>query len=296
MRRIEPKIELALDVKNHLGETPVWSQAEQALYWVNCEEPAELLRWAPGSAEVRRWPMPARIGGFVLKQGGGALVVLADGLYDMDFGTGRLGLRVPSPFDGGISLHECICDPSGRFWVGSINDAVNPDNLHPGGGKLFRLDGDELVPVIEDISCSNGLAFSPDGRTLYHTDAPTGRCYKWDCDPATGEIGNQRLLLELAPGEGFVDGATVDAEGGYWATIVYSGYLRRYLPDGSYDLEVKLPFVNPTKVVFGGSDLDTLYITSMAQGAPGEVEPGLDGGLYAFKPGVKGRPDIMFAG
>lgn len=289
-----PVIGLVLDAKNHLGETPVWSAAEQALYWVNCEEPPELLRWDSRSGAVRRWPMPKRIGGFVLKQSGGALVVLADGLYDFDFASGSLALRVASPLPAGVSLHECVCDPAGRFWVGAINDAIGPDNLHPGGGALFRLDGDALVPVIEDVSCANGLAFSPDGRTLYFADSPTGRCDRWDVDPTTGAISNRRPLIELAPGEGFVDGATVDAEGGYWATIVYTGGLRRYRADGSLDRDIRLPFRNPTMVCFGGPDLGTMFITTLSEGEG--TEAGRDGGLFAFRPGVTGVPEILFPG
>lgn len=290
MKSVMPTIDRVLDANNHLGETPVWSVAEQALYWVNCEHEPMLLRWDPKSGERRSWPMPERIGGFVLKKTGGALVVLSSGLFDFDFATGALVKRVASPLPKGVSLHECKCDPTGRFWVGAINDAIGPGNLNPGGGALFRLDGDRLVPVIEGISCANGLAFAPDGRTLYFTDSPTSVCHAWDLDPATGAISNKRQLIELGPGEGFVDGATVDAEGGYWATIVYTGGLRRYLPDGTCDLEVKLPFLNPTMVAFGGEALDTLYITTMGAGGTER-----DGGLFAFRPGVKGAPEPLLA-
>lgn len=294
MRTIEPTIELALDVKNHLGETPVWSEAEQVLYWVNCEEPSEILRWDPASGALSRWAMPQRCGGFVLKKGGGALVTLARGLYDFDFGTGALTLRVSSPLPEGISLHECVCDPSGRFWTGSINDTINPNNLLPGGGQFFRLDGDTLVPVIDGISCANGVGFSPDGKTLYFSDSPTGRCDKYAVDPATGELGPRETFFQLGAGEGFVDGATVDADGGYWPTIVYSGWLRRYLPDGTLDLVIKLPFFNPTKLAFGGKNLDTVYVTTMSEG-DGEPD-GRDGGLFALKPGFKGVSEPLFVG
>jgi sugar lactone lactonase YvrE len=291
MRTITPTIELALDAKNHLGETPVWSQEESALYWVNCEEPPELLRWNPKSGELKRWAMPERIGGLVLKKGGGALVVLARGLHDFDFATGTRTMRVPSPLPEGVSLHECKCDPSGRFWVGSINEAIGPGNMSPGGASFFRLDGDTLTPVIENISCANGLAFSPDGRALYFSDSTTGRCDRWDVDPATGAISNGRPFFTLAEGEGFVDGAAMDSEGGYWPAIVYAGWLRRYLPDGTLDVSVKLPFLNPTMSTFGGDDLETLYITTLSEG-----EPGRDGGLFAFKPGVRGAPTSLFSG
>jgi L-arabinonolactonase len=290
MKSIEPKIDLALDAQNHLGETPVWSVAEQALYWVNCEHEPKLQRWSPTTGERTEWAMPERIGGFVFKKAGGLLVTLASGLFDFDPATGELTKRVSSPLPDNISLHECKVDPTGRFWTGSINNAIGPGNLNPGGGALMRLEGDTLVPVIEGISCANGLAFSPDGTKLYFTDSPTAKTHVYDLDPKTGAISNQRLLIDLGPGEGFVDGAGMDAEGGYWPTMVYTGALRRYTADGSWEQEIKLPFRNPTMCTFGGADLDTLYITSMGEGGNEH-----DGGLYAWKPGVKGLPEPLLA-
>lgn len=296
MRTIEPRIELAVDAKNTVGETPVWSPSEDALYWIDCEGPPQIQRWHPESGEIARWEMPERCGGLVLKKGGGALVTLASGLFNFDFESGALEKRVPSPLPDHVALHECACDPTGRFWVGAIDHRVGPANMHPGGAKLFRLDDDSLVSVIKGISCANGLAFSPDGRTLYISDSTTQRCDRYDLDPASGEISNRQTFFQLDPADGFVDGATVDTEGGYWATLVYAGRLRRYLPDGTLDLEVKLPFDNPTKPAFGGSNMRTLFITSTSQSL-GDVETSqLDGGLFAFKPGLTGRPDPLFAG
>jgi len=289
MQTIRPGVEMVLDIGNHLGETPVWSVAEQALYWVNCEHDPELLRWNPATGNLRRWPMQERIGGVVLKKDGTLLVVLARGLYDFDPATGDMALRVASPLGEGVSLHESAVDPTGRFWVGAINEAISPDNPAPGGGKLFRLDGNELVPVIDNISCANGLAFAPDGKSLYFSDTLTFRLDKWDLDPASGAISNCRTLANTSLETGVIDGATVDSEGGYWATLVFAGKLCRYLPDGTPDILVELPFMNPTKVAFGGPDLETLYITTMGEGGV----PGKDGGLYAWKPGFKGLAEPM---
>lgn len=293
MRTITPQFTRITDLTNTVGETPVWSVADQALTWINCEEEPEILRWHAATGAVQRWPMPERVGGFVFKQSGGALVVLANGLHDFDFATGKLTPRLASPLAPPVALHECGCDRQGRFWVGAIDKRVGPDNPFPGGAKVFRLDGDELVPMIEGYSCANGLAFSPDGRTLYTSDSTTQRCDRYALDPATGDISERETFFQ--PDAGFVDGAAVDAEGGYWATLVYAGKLRRYLPDGTPDIEVVLPFANPTKVAFGGKDMRTLFITSTAQGFSDEVNP-LDGGLFAFETEVAGRPDTMFAG
>ena len=286
MKLIAPKLELVIDADNYLGETPIWAPTEQALYWVNCEQEPELHRWDARSGARRVWPMPQRIGGFVLKDGGGALVVLADGLYDADLESGALSLRVKSPLVH-AALHECHCDRQGRFWVGSIDHRISALDMRPGGGGFFRLDDDRLTQVFDGVSCSNGLAFSPDGRTLYHSDSPTAIVHAWDLDPDSGAVSNEREFFRLGEGEGLCDGATVDAESGYWAALVFGSRLRRYLPDGTLDIEVKLPFNAPTKLAFGGSDLGTLYITTNKMRPEGQGTKML-GGVYAFRPGFQG--------
>jgi sugar lactone lactonase YvrE len=283
--QITPSLDLAVDAGNYLGESPLWSAEEQALYWINCEQPAELLRWRPDANERRSWPMPARIGGFVLKQAGGVLAVLADGIYDLDLESGALELRLRSPLEH-AALHECACDRQGRLWVGGIDHRLGSEGV-TGGGSLFRLDGDQLVEVEAGISCSNGLAFSLDGRTLYHSDAPTKVVHAWDLDPTTGTLSGKREFFRLGPDDGYCDGATVDAEDGYWVALVFAGKLRRYLPSGGIDVEVALPFAAPTKPAFGGPDLSTLYLTTTRLMLASENDR-LSGGVFSFRPGVKG--------
>lgn len=296
MRQFKPEVRRVVDARNHTGETPVWSVSERALYWIDCHGPPRIQRWDPATDEVQQWEMPERCGGIVLKPDGGALVTLASGLFDFDFATGKLTLRTPSPLPDHVALHECAVDPTGRFWVGAIDTRVGPGNLHPGGAKLFRMEGSSLVSVVEGISCANGLAFSPNGRTLYISDSTTQRCDAYDLDPASGAIANRRTFFQLKPEEGFVDGAAVDDEGGYWATLVYAGKLRRYLPDGALDLEIALPFDNPTKPAFGGEDMRTVFLTSTSETlGEGPGNP-LDGGLFALTAEVTGRPDPRFVG
>lgn len=292
-------VTLALDAANYLGETPVWSAEEQALYWVNCEHEPMLSRWDPATGARQDWPMPERIGGFVLKAGGGAIVVLARGLHDFDFGSGTLTLRVPSPLPDHISLHEVQCDRDGRLWVGAINHRLRDTPQLPGGGMLFRLDGDTLVPEVEGINCANGLAFSPDGTRLYLSDSPKATIECWTLDRATGRLSERRTFATIAEGAGFVDGATVDSEGGYWATLVYGAAIRRYAPDGSIADTITLPFANPTKVAFGGADLRTLFITT-TQMIPRSGKPNfgqeLLGGIFQIEPGGVGMVDPLFGG
>lgn len=290
------EVKVAYDAGNYLGETPIWSGEDKALWWVNCEHPPELHRWDPASGQHRKWDMPMRIGGFVPKASGGLLVALADGLYDFDPASGELTHRVASPFPPQVKLHECHTDRQGRFWIGAYDHAF-PADRNASGGAICRLDGDKLTPVIEGIAVANGLAFSPDGRTIYASDSPKRTVEAYDLDPETGEVSNRRPFIELNEGEGFVDGATVDSEGGYWLANVGAGALRRYLPDGTLDRIVALPFTNPTKPAFGGQDLATLYVTSTRMAMPAvSEETAPNGPVYALKPGETGVAEVPFAG
>lgn len=289
-----PAVTCAFDPGNYLGETPLWSADEQALYWVNCEQPPQVHRWQPRTGAHDVWPMPARVGGIVLAPGARLLVVLADGIYDFNPADVALNRRVSSPLPDHVALHETQCDRQGRLWVGAYDHHFTADNRDARGGAIFRLDGDRLTPVIPEISVANGMAFSPDGRTLYVSDSPTRTVDAYDLDPATGEIANRRAFLSLGDGEGFVDGATVDAEGGYWLAAVSAGTVRRYLPDGSLERVVRIPASNPTKPAFGGPDLATLYVTTTRL----KIGPDCDanGAVYAFEPGVTGVAEPLFAG
>lgn len=289
-------VTLALDADNYLGETPIWSVRGQALWWVNCEQPAALHRWSPRTGAHENWPMPARIGGFVEKAGGGLLVVLADGLYDFDPLTGGLKVRVRPGLPEQIKLHECHCDRQGRFWVGAYDHDFHTDRS-AAGGHFYRLDGDTLTPVVDGIAVANGLAFSPDGRTMYAASSPSRKIDALDLDPATGAVSNRRTFIQFGPEEkGFLDGATVDAEGGYWLAMVGIGEVRRYRPDGSLDRTIVMPCTNPTKPGFGGPDLATLYVTStrmkIQTDRSGEDR---NGGLYAIVPGERGVPEVPLA-
>lgn len=289
------EVTLALEAQNHLGESPMWSAQDQALWWVNCEQPPELHRWHPESGTHEIWPMPQRIGGFVHTAGGGLLLALADGIFDFDLESEALTLRAPSPLPPHVKLHECGCDRQGRFWVGSF-DHHFPADRNAVGGAWFRLDGNALTPVIEGVSVSNGLAFSPDGRTLYCANTPSRCVEAFDIDPETGTLSNRRIFLSLAPGDGHIDGATVDAEGGYWLAVVATGTVRRYLPDGTLDRTIALPCSNPTKPAFGGADMKTLFATSTKMVIKAD-SPGaeLNGALFSVQTGFIGINEALFA-
>jgi sugar lactone lactonase YvrE len=240
--------------------------------------------------------MPKRIGGLATKTDGGLLVALADGVYDFDPTDGAVALRAASPLPGHVTLHECHCDRQGRFWVGSFDHRF-PGDRSAAGGAYFRLEDDILTPVIDGIAVANGLAFSVDGRTMYAASTPQRNVKAFDIDAKTGALSNERVFLTLAPGDGHIDGATVDAEGGYWLAVVAQGVVRRFRPDGTLDREIALPCSNPTKPAFGGPGMATLFVTS-TQMRIGPGGPGQDanGGLFALTTGFRGIPEKHFIG
>jgi L-arabinonolactonase len=290
------EVKRVVDADNHVGESPTWSPREQALWWINCDPDPAIFRWRPESGERRSWPMPRRIGALALGANGTMLVALSDGVYDFDPATAQLTLRARSPLPDHVKLHEGQCDRQGRFWIGAFDHRFPADRLAD-GGAWFRLDGDTLVPVIEGVAVANGLAFSPDGRTMYAASTPRRVVEAFDLDPETGTLSNGRTFVTLAPGGGHIDGATVDDQGGYWLAIVGKAAIRRYLPNGSFDREIALPFSNPTKPSFGGKTLATLFITSTKMRIGPEIQTEQEnGGLFALSPGFTGVADTPFAG
>ena len=167
-------------------------------------------------------------------------------------------------------------------------------------GSLWRLDTDLTAhKVIPGVGCSNGLAWSPDSRTMYFTDSHTNLVWAYDFDAASGEASNRRVFIDLSPEKFIVDGATVDSEGNYWLTISFGGKIFAYDPAGKRIRTVELPFDLPTCCEFGGPDLDTLYVTSATlrrdpKALAGQTKPG---GLFAIRGlGAKGLPLVPFKG
>lgn len=295
-----------------LGESPVWSEQEQALYWIdmgrwNGADPtpsvppsldapgaASINRFDPLTGATRRWGLPESIGCFALKAGGGALLAQVDGLFEMDFASGHRQRVAGVDSDRRVfRFNDGKCDRQGRFWVGQVQ-ARNSGEL---AGALFRYDGRSLEPQLQGIGAANGLAWSPDSRQMYFADVMKWAVWVFDFDPERGVASRQRLFAQFPVGV-VPDGAAVDEEGGYWIALYGTGKIARYRPDGSLDREVLLPVSQPTMLAFGGPKLDTLYITSAAQRLSEDqlAKQPAAGGIFAFEPGVRGLPEPLFRG
>ena len=192
--------------------------------------------------------------------------------------------------DPGIRMNEGGCDPDGRFYCGSMGY-----DMGTGRGTVYRFDTDGTVTtVIEHVSCSNGLAWSPDHRVTYYTDSPTQRVDAFDYDPASGLTG-RRPLVEIPADDGMPDGLTVDSEGYLWVAIWGGSAVHRYRPDGRLDGVVELPVPQVTAATFGGPDLADLYVTTSREHVADGTQPEA-GAVVRYRPGVTGLPVLPFAG
>lgn len=289
------KIRCVLDAKATIGESPVWSAEEQALYWVDSLAPA-LFRLDPYSGAQQSWWMPDLIGSFGLREAGGAVVALRNGLNLLDFETGALSFLAPDPEDDRPStrLNDGKVAPDGRFWVGAM-DHVHPRQPISG---LYRLDPDHsLHQMLDGLTVSNGLAWSPDGKTMFHADTPAQIITRYDYDLATGAIDNPRILAS-GPEACGPDGGATDMEGYYWSAGVAAGVLNRWSPDGRLDRQIKLPVPRPSCPCFGGPDMKTIFITSLRRNLTERqlADNPLSGGIFAIDVDVPGVPVARYRG
>ncbi len=284
LRRIGPQRDI-------LGESPVWDDRAQCLYWVDIRRPA-LQRYVPDTGRIDSWDMPDLVGSIALTEEGRLLVALPQfiGLFDTTTGSLESFARPPNRVPG-HRFNDGRCDRQGRFWVGSMHNLTRAPE-----GVLYKLEGPGgLEPVRGGICIPNSLAFSPDGRTMYFADSLRYTLFAYDYDPATGQMGEQRVFATTtAPC--IPDGSTIDAEGCVWNAQFDGGRIVRYTPEGVIDRVIELPVERPTCCAFGGRNLDTLYVTTASQKmSPEELDAQpLAGALLAFDVGVRGLPEPRF--
>lgn len=270
------------DGKARTGESPVWDAGENCLWWVDIPAGA-LYRLKDG--QIDSWVLGEDLGCVAPIATGGLLLALRSGLYRFESATGTKTLLAASLYDPSEQrFNDGKVGPDGRFWVGSIFEPRTGKHA-----KLYRFDKRGLIEVGGDVIVSNGLAWSPDGATLYHSDTRSHVIYRYD--HKDGEIGPRSIFAEVPQEKGRPDGAAVDAEGFYWSAQFAGQRIIRFAPDGTIDREIETPVQRPTMCAFGGKDLDILYVTSATDG--GEIKP-LDGATLSFKPGVTGAPVPAF--
>ncbi|GGI21089.1 SMP-30/gluconolactonase/LRE family protein [Oxalicibacterium faecigallinarum] len=286
----------ALDVRMQLGECPLWHPKESVLYWVDIDGCA-VHRFSPAENAHTQWKMPTEPGCIALRAGGGLLVALRSGLAFLDTSTGVLTMQAPPPYDPATTrFNDGRVDAAGRFWVGAIYEPRDQANA-----ALYRVQENVLHDSGKRATVSNGLAFSPDNRTMYHSDTTSHRIFAYDYDVQTGTISDERVFHAFSKERtdqygGRPDGGGVDSEGAYWAAMYEGGRLVRFAPDGTFLQEIALPVRCPTMMAFGGDDLRTLYITTVSKNRPESelAQHPLSGHLLQVRVDVPGLPEHFY--
>lgn len=292
----EASAECVLDAKAGVGECPLWCELEQALYWVDIY-PGKLNRFDPSTGRNQAWTLPEPIGSFALCLDGAVLVALKSGLFRFDLTSQALeSLACPEAHPAENRLNDGRCDRQGRFWVGSMQDPVNA--ARP-AGTLYRFGPkNQCEPLVDGLFVSNGLAFSPDGTRLYHSDSyPSVRTiWSWDIDPLDGSLSNRQTFVDTHGMAGRPDGGAVDADGCYWMAANDGWEIVRFSPAGKVDRRIGVPVAKPTMLAFGGPRLDVIYVTSIRPDGVDLADQPQAGGLFAIEAGVTGLPEPRFAG
>lgn len=269
------------------GEGPVWSPAWGGLRFVDMLAGAVLSLGSDGSVERRQ--VGTIVAALRPRSGGGAVIAVERG-FVLEEPNGSLSPVIKAWSGGDARMNDGACDPDGRFYCGSM-----AYDRRAGGGALYRLDPDLAVHrVLEGVTISNGLDWSPDGSLAYYADTETSRVDVFDYSPDSG-LSNRRPFARIDPDDGRPDGMAVDAGGGIWVTLNGGGALRRFAPDGTLDLVVETPTPHVTACTFGGSDLRTLFITTSRENVAEDEDP-VAGSLLACEPGATGSPTLEFAG
>ena len=285
-----PTVDVAVELEMTLGEGAFWDMARGSLVWVDILGGAlhELDRNAH-----HVYPVGTHVGVAVPRLSGGWALAVREGFgaFDPEKRQFELLRRVEV---AGTRMNDGNVDARGRFFAGSMLYTEEA-----GGGRLYRLDPDLSVSVVLDrVSVSNGIDWSPDGRTVYYVDSGARTIARYDYAVASGEWSNASTFVRLEEGEGFPDGLTVDNDGCVWLAVWDGAQVRRYTPNGSIDRIVEIPAPRVTSVGFGGSDLATLYVTTARVGLKASQleEFPLSGSVFALDPRVTGRARHPFAG
>ncbi len=279
-----------------LGEGPVWSAAEQALYFVDIKA-RFVHRIKAETLEVQSWSSPYEIGCIAPRQSGQWICAHQKGFAFLDLSLrGKVNLTpiaAPEAHLPGNRFNDGKCDPYGRFWAGTMDNAETAAT-----GSFYLLQKDRAPQIIDSqYQVTNGPAFSLDARTAYTNDSARRLTYAFDLS-ADGLPANRRVWLEHDPADGYPDGMTTDAEGCLWIAFWSGAKVVRFDPHGKRMSAIAVPVPHVTSCAFGGPNLDRLYITSASVGltAAEKAQAPLSGAVFACTPGVKGLPAFAYAG
>lgn len=286
---------LELEQDAMLGEGPVWDVRNEKLYWVDILN-GKLFVFEPDKREQVEYEMGEHLGALALREGEGAVLALKSGFALYDFEKEQIThLSDPEPDLPGNRFNDGKCDPSGRFWAGTMSY-----ELDHGAGSLYCLNTRLVYDLkLRTLTIPNGMAWNEDGDRMYFIDTVPGEIYVFDYDNKRAAISNRSLVARIPESEGYPDGMTIDEEGYLWVALYGGGKVIRIDPAGGETVfEVDVPVPKPTSCTFGGSRLDQLFITTARENMSEEevAQYPLSGSLFKAALPFQGMPPHRFGG
>jgi sugar lactone lactonase YvrE len=286
------KPEHIVSSQNIVGEGPLWNAQEKAIYWVDIDG-KKIQRFFPDTQKYDVFDMPIKICLMAFRSKGGMILGAENGFYFWD--TTHQNLEFISHPEAGKTearFNDGKVDRMGRLWAGTMT-------YQGASSSLYRMDSDLSVHQMETgLTISNGTGWSPDNKTMYFVDSFRYVVYAYDFNFKEGTISNRRPFVQENESFGVPDGLTVDSEGCVWLAVYGGWKVMRYAPDGKILDEIKFPVAKPSSCIFGGENLDELYVTTISENLTAEEKAAqpLAGDLFVIKTDVKGLPEPDFAG
>jgi sugar lactone lactonase YvrE len=266
-----------------LGEGAYWHYEEQMFYWIDIKFD-RIHSYHPQTQEFQMWQLPGLVSAISACKSGGLIIGYEDKIAHFDTVTSDLGILYDTK--SGMRMNDGLTDPAGRFWIGQADDSMQNQ------AKLFRYDPDGSVHVMEEnLGISNGLDWDIERSAFYLSDSLAGAIYAYDYDVATGRISNRRQIVHADINDGGVpDGMILDTDGNLWCGMWDGHRITQYSPTGELLQSIDMPVQRPTKCVFGGADLATLYVTSAASNRGSDEQFDCPNGyVFALDVGACGR-------
>jgi sugar lactone lactonase YvrE len=279
------EVELALEVGCALGESPVWDPRNNELVWVDIRG-GRVYWWVPGASDARSLHVGHTVSAIAPRKTGGYMLATRSGFAVLD-SAGAFALVAEVEADIPVNrMNDGKVDPRGRFWAGTMSETDEP-----GAGSLYRLNLDgSVAKVVEGVTISNGLGWSPDSTTMYYVDSLAHSLDAFDFAEETGQVTARRVVAEVPPALGLPDGLAVDEQGYIWVALHSGSAVQRYSPDGELDTRIELPVTLVTSCTFAGPDYKDLYITTAVDP---ERDEHLAGSLFVHRPRVGGIPSPL---
>jgi len=289
---MDRRLEVLTDLICSCGEGPVWDSENARLYWIDIPV-GDILCFSIKENKIEKFSVEQKIGSIALAGSGRLIAALKSGFYAIDFPGKQMAWIVNPESDKPQNrFNDGKCDPAGRFWAGSMSDGGVARS-----GTLYTLEKNGSVSKkLEGLSIPNGMAWDLNKCKYYHIDTPTNQVVAYDYDDLSGGIENGKVVVEIDKKEGVPDGMTIDSEGMLWIAHWNGGRVSRWDPDSAEKLEeILLPVAKVTSCIFGGENMDELFITTARIGLSEEelIREPLAGKTFVLKQvDVTGVPQV----